>query len=129
MKLLAALAILLFAAPGANTPTPDDARQALLDMMRSDQGKALGFFDEAVVKEMEKVAPKKREDGTHAWTAVYHLNLQKGTYTLFVHNNKPHLRPDHTGRLILAAVYEGTFEQKGARWTASLPKYKYTLLD
>jgi uncharacterized protein (TIGR03067 family) len=113
--------------------TPEVAKQALLRMMRSKPGKALGFFGTELVDEMAKIDFEKKKDGYH-WTGAYRFNLNPGkrtTYKLFVslRDDAPPLRPHPKGYLIHLRVYQGSFEMNDGRWIATVPKYKYTLLD
>jgi hypothetical protein len=111
--------------------TPDAAKQALLAMMRSDAGQALGFFDGILVDEMSKVGAEKHKDGEYHWTGAYRVNPTKATFVLFVslRDGRPPLRPHPKGYLLHLKVYEGSFELKDGRWIATVPKYKHTLLD
>jgi hypothetical protein len=112
--------------------TPDAAKQALLEMMRSEPGKALGFFEASLVDEMSKAAVEKRDDGWYHWTGAYRFRPASSRYVLFVSlgdPQRPPLRPHPQGRLAFLRVYEGTFELNDGRWVATVPRYKYTLLD
>lgn len=112
--------------------TPEVAKQALLEMMRSEGGKALGFFEATLVEEMSKINLEKQKDGSYHWTGAYRFDPTKATYVLFVslgNPPRPPLRPHPNGYLLHLGVYEGSFEMKGARWVATVPRYKYALLD
>ncbi len=101
-------------------------------MMRSEPGKALGFFDRTLVDEMAKLDVEKQKDGSYHWTGAYRFFPAKATYVLFVslgYPPHPPLRPHPKGYLLYLKVFEGSFEMKGGRWTATIPKYKYALLD
>jgi hypothetical protein len=116
--------------PGQGELTPELCKQALLEMMQSRPGKRLGFFDKELVDAMAKMDVEKKKDEYH-WTGAYRFDPKKATYVLFVslHGQRPPLRPDPTGYLIHLMVYEGSFAMKEGRWVATVPRYKYTLLD
>jgi uncharacterized protein (TIGR03067 family) len=108
---------------------PAAAKQALLEMMRSRPGKALGFFDGALVDDMAKLDVQMKQDGWYHWTGAYRFHPGKATYLLFVpFNDRPQLRPPN-GPLIHVRVFEGSFEMRDGRWTATVPRYKYAFLD
>jgi hypothetical protein len=111
--------------------TPADCKQALLEMMRSKPGQALGFFPKKLVDEMEKVAVEKKK-GEYHWTGAYRFNPpQKATYVLFVgiRDDLPPLEPHPKGYLIHLRVYQGSIERKDGRWIATVPTFQYNLLD
>jgi uncharacterized protein (TIGR03067 family) len=113
--------------------TPEVAKQALLEMMRSKPGKALGFFTKELVDEMAKMDVEKNKD-EYRWTGAYRWNPNPGkrtTYVLFVslRDDAPPLRPHPKGYLIHLRVYQGSFEPTDDGWIATVPKYKYTLAD
>jgi hypothetical protein len=111
--------------------TPEACKKALLEMMRSEAGRALEFFDKDLVDKMEKVEVKKGKEEYH-WTGAYRFDpAKKKTYVLFVSiiDGRPPLLPHPKGYLIHLNVYEGSFEVQGGRVVATVPKYKYTLLD
>jgi uncharacterized protein (TIGR03067 family) len=111
--------------------TPDACKQAILDMMRSKPGQALGFFEAKLVDEMEKM-PVEKKKGEYHWTGAYRFRPPKDrAYELFVSlgDDRPPLRPHPKGFLIGLRVFEGTFEMRDGRWVATVPTYKYTLLD
>src|SRR5579872_2139166 len=60
---------------------PNTAKQALLEMMRSEPGKALGFFDKGLVDEMAQVGVEKKKDEYH-WTGAFRFDTKKLTYVL-----------------------------------------------
>ena len=75
---------------------------------------------------------RKKKKSEHHWTGAYRFNPpQKGTYVLFVgiSDDLPPLRPHPKEYLIHLRVYQGSFEMNDGRWIATVPKYKYTLLD
>jgi hypothetical protein len=105
-------------------------KEALLEMMRSKPGQALGFFEKELVDDMAKMDAEKKKDAFH-WTGAYRVIPAKATYVLFVSllDDRPPLRPHPKGYLIHLRVYQGSFEMKDGRWIATVPKYQYTLLD
>jgi hypothetical protein len=62
--------LLCAAEPGKAELTPEACKKALLEMMRSKPGQALGFFDKKLVDEMEKIPIEKKKDEYH-WTGAY----------------------------------------------------------
>jgi uncharacterized protein (TIGR03067 family) len=111
--------------------TPEACKQALLEMMRSKSGQALGFFEKKLVDEMEKMPVEKKKEEYH-WTGAYRFNPPgKKTFVLFVGllDGVPPLRPHPKGYLIHLRVYQGAFELRDGRWIATVPKWKYNLLD
>jgi hypothetical protein len=123
--------LLRAAEPARADLTPEDCKKALLEMMRSKPGQALGFFDKKLVDDMEKVAVEQIKDEYH-WTGAYRFNpTQKVTYVLFVGiaDGLPPLRPHPKGYLIHLRVYQGSFEMKDGRWIATVPTFQYNLFD
>jgi uncharacterized protein (TIGR03067 family) len=59
--------------------TPEVAKQALLEMMRSKPGKALGFFNKELVDEMAKRDVEKKKD-KYRWTGAYRWNFNPGGF-------------------------------------------------
>jgi hypothetical protein len=113
--------------------TPEVAKQALLQMMRSKPGKALGFFAKELVDEMAKLDVEKKKNEYH-WTGDYRWSANPGkrtTYALFVslRDDVPPLRPHPKGFLIHLQVYRGSFAMNDGHWIATVPKYECTLLD
>jgi hypothetical protein len=105
--------------------------KALLETIRAKPGQALGFFEKKLVDEMEKVAVEKKKDGYH-WTGAYRVNpAKKATYLLFVGivDDRLPLRGNPKAYLTHGRVFQGSFEMKDGRWIATVPTYKYTLLD
>jgi uncharacterized protein (TIGR03067 family) len=113
--------------------TPEVAKQSQVEMMRSKPGKALGFFNDKLVDEMAKMDVEMKKGEFH-WTGAYRWNPDPGkrtTFVLFVGmlDDLPPLRPHPKGYLIHLRVYQGTFELRDGRWIATVPKWKYNLLD
>src|ERR1043166_668055 len=63
--------------------TPEVAKEALLEMMKTDRAKKLGWFDEDVPAKMREMTIEKEADGWYAWTA-FRFNLEKASYVLMV---------------------------------------------
>jgi hypothetical protein len=116
--------------PGKAELTPDLCKKALLEMMQSKPGRALGFFDKELVDDMAKMEVEKKKD-EYRWTGAYRFDPKKATYVLFVSlvDDRPPLRPHPKGYLLHLKVYEGSFAMKEGRWVATVPRYKYTLAD
>ena len=106
--------------------TPEACKHALLEMMRSKAGQALGFFEKKLVDEMEKVEVERKKDEYH-WTGAYRFDPpKKKTYVFFVSliDDVPPLRPHPKGYLIHLRVYQGSFELRDGRWIATVPEWK-----
>jgi hypothetical protein len=101
--------------------TPGDAREALLQMMRSEAGKALGWFKGNIPDEMAKMAIEKKEDGWYDWTGAFSFNPSQAVYTFTV-------RPSPGARACIFE-YTGTFFHKDGRWSATPPKLIRTVLQ
>jgi hypothetical protein len=101
--------------------TPKRAREALLRMMRSEEGKALGWFKGDVPDEMAKMAIEKKEDGWYEWTGAFRFHPAKAVYGLTV-------RPREGARACIFE-YKGTFVRKEGKWTATAPKLVRTILQ
>jgi hypothetical protein len=117
--------------PSRSDLTPEDCKKALLEMMRSKPGQALGFFPKRLVDAMENVAVEKKK-GEYHWTGAYRFGLPpKVTYVLFVGitDDLPALRPHPKGYLLHLRVYQGSFGRKDGRWIATVPTFQYNLLD
>src|SRR5204863_6203299 len=111
--------------------TPEACKKALLEMMRSKAGQALGYFDKKLVGDMEKM-PVEKKKGEYHWTGAYRFNPpEKATYVFFVSlfNKRPPLHPHPKGYLLHVRVFQGSFEPRDGRVVATVPKYKYVLLD
>jgi hypothetical protein len=101
--------------------TPERAREALLRMMRSKEGKALGWFKGNIPDEMAKMKIEKKEDGWYEWTAAYRFNPSRAVYSFTV-------RPRPGARTCIFE-YNGTFLHKDGQWTATPPKLVRTILQ
>jgi hypothetical protein len=101
--------------------TPERAREALLRMMRSERGKALGWFNGDIPDEMAKMKVEKKEDGWYEWTGAFRLNPSKSVYRLTV-------RPRPRARACIFE-YKGTFVRKEGQWTATPPELVRTVLE
>jgi hypothetical protein len=106
---------------GENTLTPEKAREALLVMMQSKEGRDLGWFGPEIVKEMAKMPIGKDDNGWYSWTGAFRFNPSKSIYTLTI---RP--RPD-----VKACIFEyyGTYKNKRGRWEATAPKLVRTALQ
>src|SRR5262245_33627994 len=62
-------------------PTPALAKSALLDMMRSDAGKKLAFFEKSAIEKLVKAEMEKKPSGEYHWTAACRVDPGSGTYT------------------------------------------------
>ena len=101
--------------------TPERAREALLEMMRSKPGKDLGWFDGDIPDEMGKMRIEEQEDGWYAWTGAFCFNPAKAVYT-FVVRPKP-------GARACVFEYKGAFASSGGRWSATPPELVSTALQ
>jgi hypothetical protein len=101
--------------------TPEGGKQALLAMMRSKEGKKLGWFNGTIPAELAKRKIKKEKDGWYAWDGAFRLNPDKAEYT-FVVQPRPGVRACVLG-------YQGSFVRKGGAWTATLPQLVRTALQ
>jgi hypothetical protein len=93
--------------------TPERAKAALLEMMRTKPGSDLDWFKGDVPDEMAKMKIEVREDGWCDWTGAYSFHLSKAVYS-FVVMPKP-------GARACAFEYTGTFSIQDGRWVASPP--------
>src|SRR5438128_7997949 len=64
--------------------TPEQAKEALLMMMRSKGGQDLGWFKGDIPDEMAKLKIEEEKDGWCAWTAAFRFNPTKGIYAFVV---------------------------------------------
>jgi hypothetical protein len=102
------------AEPGEQELTPERAKAALLEMMRSKAGKDLGWFDGNVADEMARRKIEAEEDGWYAWTAAFRFHPARGIYT-FVVAPRPGVRA-------CVFEYEGTFVRRDGAWSATPPR-------
>ena len=93
------------------TLTPERATQALLVMMRSEGGKSVGWFKDSISDEMQKMKIYSLDDGGFAWSA-YRFNPSQRSYSFEIIPSGPGL---------CAYFYNGTFEWKEGRWSATVP--------
>jgi hypothetical protein len=101
--------------------TPELAKEALLEMMRSKPGKDLGWSKGNIPDEMAKMKIEEDEDGWHAWTGAFRFNTSKAIYT-FVVRPKP-------GAQACVFEYKGSFVNKDGRWSATPPELVSTALQ
>jgi hypothetical protein len=94
--------------------SPEGAKEALLQMMRSKAGQDLGWFKGDVPDEMAKMRVEEEKDGWFAWTGAFRFNPFKGVYTLVV-RPKPGVRAS-------VFEYEGSFVRKDGTWSATPPR-------
>jgi hypothetical protein len=92
--------------------TPARAKQALAEMMRSQQ--AAGWFKGDFPEKMAQLPIEEREDGFYYWTVAFSFNPSKKVYTY-------HAVPAPGVR---ACMFEdrGTFAWRNGRWIASPPE-------
>jgi hypothetical protein len=95
--------------------TPERAKAALLEMMRSKPGQDLIWFQGDVPDEMGKMTIEDEGGGWYAWTGAFRFNPSAGVYALVV---RP--RPDARACLF---EYKGSFVRKEGRWSATLPEW------
>jgi hypothetical protein len=103
------------------TLTPERAKEALLDMVRSKPGKELGWFQGDIPHEMAKMKIEEEEDGWYAWTGAFRFNTSKAIYTFVV-------RPQPGARACVFE-YKGSFVNKDGRWAATPPELVSTALQ
>src|SRR5262245_13974077 len=96
------------------TMTPQRAKTALLEMMCSKAGQDIGWFKGDVPDEMAKMNIEEEEDGWYAWGGAFRFHPSRAVYSFVVH--------PQPGVLACVCVFEGTFEIKDGKWTASPPK-------
>jgi hypothetical protein len=99
--------------------TPELAREALLQMMRSKPAKGLGWFKDDVVSEISKMGIENEENGWYRWSA-FDFHLSKAVYKLTI---QP--RPDSSA---CTFWYGGSFVNEGGRWVATPPKLLMTAM-
>jgi hypothetical protein len=103
------------------TLTPERAKEALLEMMRSRAGQDTDWFRGDVTAEMAKMNIEAEEGGWYAWTGAFRFHPAKGIYTFVV-------RP-RPGASACAFEYKGSFVRQGRRWSATLPELVSTALQ
>jgi hypothetical protein len=101
--------------------TPELAKEALLEMMRSKAGRDLGWFNGKVPDEMAKMKSEEEKDGWYGWGGAFHFHPSRAIYT-FVVRPQPGVRA-------CAFAYEGSFLRKGGAWSATPPKLVRTALQ
>src|SRR5204863_3944146 len=101
--------------------TPERAKAALLDMMRSKAGRDLGWFDGNAPDEMAKMKIEEKEDGWYAWTGAFRFHASRAVSS-FVVLPQPGVRA-------CAFEYDGTFTVKDRCWVASPPKLVSTAIQ
>jgi hypothetical protein len=94
--------------------TPELAKEALLEMMRSKPGKDVGWFNGDIPEEMSKMKIETEEDGWYAWTGAFRFNPSKAIYT-FVVRPQPGVRA-------CVFEYKGSFVSNDGRWSATPPE-------
>jgi hypothetical protein len=100
---------------------PEQAKDALLAMMRSKAGQELGWFKGDIPDEMAKMKIEEEKDSWYAWTAAFRFNPSKAIYT-FIVRPKPGARAS-------VFEYEGSFVKKDGVWSATPPKLLRTILQ
>jgi hypothetical protein len=101
--------------------TPDLARQALLEMVRSKPGQFQVFGDDKTLAEISKMETVKEENGWYAWTGAFRFNPSEARYVLTI----------GPGPGVRACVFEseGTFVSKDNRWVAMPPTAERSALQ
>ena len=101
--------------------SPERAKEALLEMLRSKPGKDLGWFNGGISDEMAKMKIEESEDGWYTWIGAFRFNPSKLIYTFTV-------RP-RRGVRACVFEYEGSFVHKDGRWSATPPELVQTKLQ
>jgi hypothetical protein len=101
--------------------TPERAKTALLDMMRTKPARDLGWFEENVVDEMSKMEIEKQEDGWYGWMGAFTFHPSKALYH-FVVQPAPGVRA-------CAFEYKGSFIRKEGQWVATPPTLVSTAMQ
>jgi hypothetical protein len=101
--------------------SPELAKEALLDMMRSKALNDFGCFNSDITDEMAKMEIGKEKDGWYAWTAAFRFNPSKAIYTFVV-------RPV-PGARACAFEYKGSFVRNEGAWSATQPQLVRTVLQ
>jgi hypothetical protein len=100
---------------------PEQAKEALLRMMRSKPGQDLGWFNGEIPDEMSKLWIEEKGGGWYCWTAAFSFNPSEATYT-FVARPRP-------GTPACVFEYKGSFVREGGRWSATPPELVQTALQ
>jgi hypothetical protein len=103
------------------TLSPERAKKALLEMIRSKPGKDLGWFEGDIPDEMAKMNIEEIEDGWYAWTGAFRVHPSKAIYTFVV-------RPQ-PGAQACVFEYKGSFVNKEGQWSATPPELASTALQ
>jgi hypothetical protein len=106
------------APPTTRILTPELAKQALLEMLRSEHNE---LWDENRLEKMSKMEITKEADGWYAWTGAFKFNPAKAHYTLTI-------RPAPDARAC-TFEYDGSFVNNDNRWVASSPHLVGTALQ
>jgi hypothetical protein len=101
--------------------TPERAKGALLEMIRSKPGQDLGWFQGNIPEEMAKMTIAENGDGWYSWTGAFRFNPSKAIYT-FVVEPQP-------GARACVFEYKGSFVKKKGRWSATPPELVSTALQ
>src|SRR5438105_3524174 len=64
--------------------TPERAKEALLEMMRSKAGEDLGWFEGEIPDKLAKQPIEEEKDGWYAWTGAFRFNTSKAVYKLVI---------------------------------------------
>jgi hypothetical protein len=94
--------------------TPEQAKQALLAMMRSKPGQDLGWFDGDVPDEMAKMKVEPAEEGWYSWTGGVRFRPSESIYVITI-------QPQDDAQAC-TFEYEGQFMMKEGQWSASPPR-------
>jgi hypothetical protein len=101
--------------------TPESAKEALLEMMRSKAGKDLGWFKDDIPEKISKMEIVEQEDGWYAWTDAFCFSPSREIYTFTI---RP--RPGSRG---CEFEYTGSFVTQDKRWVAAPPALLRTALQ
>jgi hypothetical protein len=101
--------------------TPERAKAALLDMMRTKPGSDLEWFKGDIPEKVAKMKIEEEKDGSYSWTAAFRIHPTRAAYS-FVVMPRP-------GVAACAFEYNGTFTVKDGRWIASPPKLVSTAMQ
>jgi hypothetical protein len=100
--------------------TPDVAKKALLEMMRSKPARDLGWFDGDVPDKMSEMTIEEQEEGWYSWTGAFRFNPSEGKYW-FVVRPRPEAR-------VCTFEYKGSFVNTDGRWVATVPALVRTMM-